>query len=232
VYYYTSAVSLGAPGRRVDFCVPTGNFGDIFAGRIAQAMGLPVGRLVIATNRNDILHRTMVSGHHTKEGVAPTLSPAVAIEGSSNFERAVFDAYGRDGGAVAQLMAELSENGGFPVSQGAMEALRETYASGRSSEDETSEMIRTTFAETGEVLCPHSAVGVKVAREMLDPARPMVTLATAHPAMFPDAVEAATGRRPPLPNRMADLYERSERVTRVENSLAHVEELIEDRIAK
>jgi threonine synthase len=162
VYYFTAAVALGAPHRAVSFTVPTGNFGDIYAGSIARRMGLPIEKLVIATNQNDILHRTFVTGDHRKEGVRPSISPSMDIQVSSNFERALFDAYGRDGGAVAQLMAEL-KTGGFAISQGAMEALREVYASGRASEEETAATIRRTLAETGELLCPHSAVGVKVA---------------------------------------------------------------------
>ncbi len=230
VYYFTSAVSLGAPHRAVSFTVPTGNFGDIYAGSIARRMGLPVEKLVIATNQNDILHRTLVSGAHVKEGVTPSISPSMDIQVSSNFERALFDAYGRDGRAVAQLMAELKQ-GGFTVSQGAMEALREIYASGRASEEETSATIRAMHARTGEVLCPHSAVGVKVAQEHLG-ATPMITLATAHPAKFPDAVEAATGIRPGLPNRMSDLYDRPERVTEVGNDLSAIEDLIRERRAR
>ena len=229
VYYFSSAVELGAPGRAVSFTVPTGNFGDIYAGSIARRMGLPIEKLVIATNQNDILHRTFVSGRHEKEGVTPSISPSMDIQVSSNFERALFDAYGRDGGAVAQLMAELSENGGFGISQGAMEGLREIYGSGRVSEEETRDTIRTMLESTGEILCPHSAVGVRVAEAHLAPPIPMITLATAHPAKFPDAVEAATGLRPPLPNRMADLYDRSERLTRVANDLAAIEALIEER---
>ncbi len=227
VYYFTAAVSLGAPHRAVSFAVPTGNFGDIYAGSIARRMGLRIEKLVIATNQNDILHRTLVSGAHTKEGVTPSISPSMDIQVSSNFERALFDAYGRDGRAVAQLMAELRE-GGFTVSQGAMQALREVYASGRVSEEETSATIRDMHARTGEVLCPHTAVGVKVAGEHLG-ATPVVTLATAHPAKFPDAVEAATGRRPALPSRMANLYDRSERVTEVPNDLSAIEDLIRER---
>ena len=230
VYYFTAAVSLGAPHRAVSFTVPTGNFGDIYAGSIARRMGLPIEKLVIATNQNDILHRTFVTGEHRKEGVRPSISPSMDIQVSSNFERALFDAYGRDGNAVAQLMAEL-KTGGFAISQGAMEALREVYASGRTSEEETSATIRRTLAETGELLCPHSAVGVKVAEEHLGSA-PMITLATAHPAKFPDAVEAATGIRPPLPKRMADLYDRPERVTEVQNDLHAIEGLIRERRAR
>lgn len=231
VYFFTSAVALGAPHRKVSFTVPTGNFGDIFAGYIARRMGLPIDRLVVATNRNDILHRTLATGEHRKEGVEPTISPSMDIQVSSNFERALFDAYGRDGAAVAQLMDELRDNGGFPVSQGALQSLREVFDSGCASEDETGATIRVTHAETGELLCPHSAVGVKVAAEHLDPAVPMITLATAHPAKFPDAVEAATGYRPPLPNRMADLYDRPERMTEVANDLSDIQSLIRKRIA-
>ncbi|WP_102108712.1 threonine synthase [Oceaniglobus roseus] len=231
VYFFTSAVALGAPHRKVSFTVPTGNFGDIFAGYVAKRMGLPIDRLVVATNRNDILHRTLAEGEHRKMGVAPTISPSMDIQVSSNFERALFDAYGRDGAAVSRLMDELSKDGGFPVSQGALQALRESFDSGRASEEETVATIRAVHAATGEVLCPHSAVGVKVAQEHLDPAVPMIALATAHPAKFPDAVEGAVGMRPPLPNRMADLYDRPERLTEVPNDLDRLKSLIRERIA-
>jgi threonine synthase len=230
VYYFSSAVSLGAPHRKVSFTVPTGNFGDIFAGYIARGMGLPIDKLVIATNQNDILHRAMVSGAYLTEGVHPSMSPSMDIQVSSNFERALFDAYGRDGAAVAALMAELKA-GGFRISANAMSTLRAAFVSGRCSEGETVETIRRTYAETGEVLCPHSAVGVKVAEEHLG-AVPMITLATAHPAKFPDAVEAAMGVRPLLPPRMADLFDRDERLTRVPNDLAALEALIRERTGR
>lgn len=194
-------------------------------------MGLPIDRLVVATNQNDILHRCLSTGDYRKGVVAPSISPSMDIQVSSNFERALFDAYGRDGGAVAQLMEELKA-GGFGVSQGALEALRAEYDSGRVSEAETLQMIRVAQQGMGELLCPHSAIGVKVAEALRDPGVPMVTLATAHPAKFPDAVEKASGIRPPLPNRMADLYERSERVTQVANDLAALETLIEERRTK
>lgn len=229
VYYFSTAVSLGAPDRKISFTVPTGNFGDIFAGYIAKKMGLPIEQLVIATNQNDILHRTLETGAYTKEGVTPSISPSMDIQVSSNFERALFDAYGRDGNAVAQLMEELND-GSFTVSQGAIDNLRETFASGRASEDETMATIDQTFTQTGEVLCPHSAVGVKVAHENLGNA-PMITLATAHPAKFPDAVEQAMGARPDLPPHMADMMTKPERVTRVPNDLEHLKALIKERIA-
>ncbi len=228
VYYFTSAVALGAPYRKVSFTVPTGNFGDIFAGYIAKRMGLPIDRLVVATNQNDILHRCLSTSEYMVDGVIPSISPSMDIQVSSNFERALFDAYGRDGTAVAQLMDELKA-GGFKVSQGALQTLRENFDSGRCSEAETLATITRTLKDSAELLCPHSAVGVHVAEQHMGDS-PMVTLATAHPAKFPDAVEKATGVRPGLPPRMADLYERSERVTRVENDLGAIETLIKDRI--
>ena len=231
VYYFTSAVSLGAPGREVSFTVPTGNFGDIFAGYIAKRMGLPIRDLVVATNQNDILDRCLKGQGYHKGSVHPSISPSMDIQVSSNFERALFDAYGRDGAAVAQLMDELGK-GGFDVSQGAMEALQEIYTSGRASEEETSATIAKALATTGELLCPHSAVGVKVAEERRSPEVPMITLATAHPAKFPDAVEAATGQRPGLPPRMADLFERPERVTRVANDLGALKSHILEVLGK
>ncbi|GHE01960.1 threonine synthase [Allgaiera indica] len=231
VYYFTSAVSLGAPHRRISFTVPTGNFGDIFAGSIARRMGLPIERLVVATNHNDILHRALASGAYTPAGVTPSMSPSMDIQVSSNFERALFDAYGRDGVAVAQLMQELKSGAGFTISQGALEALREVFASGRASEQETSATIEAIHDATGQVLCPHSAVGVKVAGDHLGPT-PMISLATAHPAKFPDAVQAATGQRPALPPRMADLFERQERVTRVPNDLHALKALIHERTGR
>ncbi|MDZ7907287.1 MAG: threonine synthase [Gemmobacter sp.] len=229
VYYFSSAVSLGAPHRKVSFTVPTGNFGDIFAGYIARKMGLPIDRLVIATNQNDILDRALKSGAYETNGVKASISPSMDIQVSSNFERALFDAYGRDGAAVATLMAEMKA-GGFHISQGALEMLRGTFASGRCSEEETVATIKAQYAATGEVLCPHSAVGVKVAEDHLGDS-PMITLATAHPAKFPDAVESAMGQRPALPQRMSDLFERAERVTRVPNDLEALETLVRERIA-
>ncbi|MDX8351463.1 threonine synthase [Cognatiyoonia sp. IB215182] len=228
VYYFTSAVSLGAPHREVSFTVPTGNFGDIFAGYIAKQMGLPIADLVVATNRNDILHRTLQTGAYTKEGVVPTISPSMDIQVSSNFERALFDAYGRDGMAVAGQMDDLKK-GGFEISQGAYQMLKDTFKSGRASEEETSAAIQRYLANHGELLCPHTAVGVHVAEAHLG-ATPMVTLATAHPAKFPDAVKAASGVAAPLPPRMADLYDRPERLTPVANDLAALQAVIRDRI--
>jgi threonine synthase len=231
VYYFSSAVSLGAPHRKISFTVPTGNFGDIFAGYIAKQMGLPIDRLVVATNQNDILHRCLSGEGYFKGDTIPSISPSMDIQVSSNFERALFYAYDRDGAAVSQLMDELKE-GGFNVSQGAMEALRESFDSGRASEEETLSTIKSTLATGAELICPHTACGVKVAEDIRDAATPMVTLATAHPAKFPAAVEQASDVHPPLPPRMADLYDRSERVSRVANDLGALQDYIKGHIAK
>ena len=227
VYYFTAAVALGAPHRPVSFTVPTGNFGDIFAGYVAKRMGLPIDRLVIATNQNDILHRTLATGEHRKEGVTPSISPSMDIQVSSNFERLLFDIYDREGTAVTQLMTALKNEGGFALSQGARDRLSAEFDSGRASEDETSATITRTLQRSAELICPHTACGVKVAEEHPGSA-PMITLATAHPAKFPDAVEAATGIRPALPPRMADLFEREERLTRLPNDLAALQAFVSE----
>ena len=227
VYYFTSAVSLGAPHRKISFTVPTGNFGDIFAAYVAKRMGLPIDRLVIATNHNDILHRTLDSGDHTKTGVKPSISPSMDIQVSSNFERLLFDVYDREGDAVAQLMNDLSDKGAFTLSQGALARLRDEFDSTNCSEEETTETIRATVEHTGQIVCPHTAVAIKAAAEKRgDKAVPMVILATAHAAKFPDAVKTATGIHPELPPHMADLFEREERVTRVANDLSAIQDII------
>ncbi|WP_170441519.1 threonine synthase [Ruegeria arenilitoris] len=231
VYFFSAATSLGAPHRKVSFTVPTGNFGDIFAGYIAKRMGLPIDRLVVATNQNDILHRCLSGQGYFKGDTIPSISPSMDIQVSSNFERALYYAFGEDGRAVAQLMDELKQ-GGFHVSQGAMEALRESFDSGRVSEEETLATIKSTLEHSAELVCPHTAVGIKVAEDTRAADVPMVTLATAHPAKFPAAVEQASGVHPPLPSRMSDLYERPERVTRIANDLGTIEDHIKRHIAE
>lgn len=228
VYYFSSALSLGAPDRAVSFTVPTGNFGDIFAGYIARKMGLPIEKLVIATNQNNILHRAIATGAYKTDGVRPSISPSMDIQVSSNFERVLYDACGEDGAAVVALMADLKA-GGFSLEQGSLAFLREAFASGDCSEAETLASIAHSYASTGEVLCPHSAVGVHVAAGYLG-ATPMITLATAHPAKFPDAVQKAIGQRPALPPRMAGLFERAERITCAPNDLAALQQLVRERI--
>lgn len=216
VYYFTSAVALGAPSRKISYSVPTGNFGDVFAGYVAKRMGLPIDRLVVATNQNDILHRTVQTGAHEKRGVEPSTSPSMDIQVSSNFERLLFDLYDREGPAVQQLMKELSDNGGFALSQGAKDRLCDEFDSARYGEAEVASLIKSYAAKTSHVLCPHTAIGVGAAEAVKGP---VVALATAHAAKFPDAVEAACGVRPALPSRMADLYERDERFSVLPNDL-------------
>jgi threonine synthase len=227
VYYFTAAVSLGAPNRKVSFTVPTGNFGDIYAGHIARGVGLPIEDLVIATNQNDILHRTLTSGDHRLGEVRPSFSPSMDIQISSNFERALFDLLGRDAAAVRALMADLKK-GGYALPQGLKTALNVAFKSGRTSEEETLATIRSTLADAGEVICPHTAVGVHVAKHHLS-ATPMVTLATAHPAKFPDAVKQACGISPALPARLAEKLAGPERVTRVANDLASLQTLVREQ---
>ncbi len=227
VYYFTAAVALGAPGRAVSFSVPTGNFGDIFAGHIARRMGLPVDRLIVATNENDILHRTLETGVYERQGVTPTIAPSMDIQVSSNFERLLFELYDGDGGAVAQSMAELGESGRFALSQGALTRLNEGFSSVRVDQAAAGAMIARVAREGGPVLDPHTAIGVVAAEACRgDASVPMIALGTAHAAKFPDAVGEACGVRPALPARLADLYQREERVTVVPNDLAAVEALV------
>jgi threonine synthase len=214
VYYFTAAVALGAPHRPIAFTVPTGNFGDIYAGYVAQRMGLTIDRLVIATNVNDILARTLSTGTYELREVVPTTSPSMDIQVSSNFERLLFDAYERDGGAVRALMASLAQSRRFTLSASALTHIRALFSAGRAGEDEVAATIRTVKRETGAFVDPHTAVGIAVAeKEARDPAIPMVVLSTAHAAKFPDAVEAACGVRPALPDWLNDLDQRPERVT-------------------
>lgn len=231
VYYFTSAVSLGAPFRKVSFTVPTGNFGDVFAGYVAKRMGLPIERLVIATNQNDILHRTLKTGDHIKTGVNPSISPSMDIQVSSNFERLIFELYDHDGAAVVELFDQLKNENGFSLSQDALEMLTLEFTSGKSSEEETMETIKNCFEQTGEVLCPHSAVGVKVADEQDQSVVPMITLATAHPSKFPAAVKDACGVYPELPEHMKDLFDRDESFSRVEAKLTAITALIKEHIS-
>lgn len=227
VYYFTAAVTLDAPQRRIAFTVPTGNFGDVYSGFVAERMGLPIDRLVVATNVNDILTRTLATGTYEVRGVVPTTSPSMDIQVSSNFERLLFEAYGRDGRAVRALMASLLQSRSFSVSARALSEIRTYFTADRAEEEETAATIRTVLRETGYLLDPHTAVAVAVAeKEIRDPAIPMVVLGTAHPAKFPDAVEAACGVRPPLPDWLGDLAERPERVTLLPADQATVEHYI------
>jgi threonine synthase len=214
VYYFTAAVTLGSPYRKVAFTVPTGNFGDVLAGYVASRMGLPIDRLVIATNVNDILVRTLATGAYELKEVTATTSPSMDIQVSSNFERLLFDANGRNAAVVRAMMASLAQSRRFLIDARALAEIRSHFSAGRADEEETAATIRTVRKETGYLLDPHSAVAVAVAeKESRDPALPMIVLGTAHPAKFPDAVAAACGVTPSLPDWLADLPRRAERVS-------------------
>ena len=230
VYYFVAAAALGAPKRTVDFVVPTGNFGDVFAGYVAKKMGLPIGRLVIATNVNDILARTLETGRYEVRGVEPTTSPSMDIQVSSNFERLLFDACGRDVAGVRRAMASLGQSGAFTLDGATLEAIRADFDAGRADEAAVAETIGRVRREAGYLLDPHTAVGVAVAETAaLDPAIPTVVLGTAHPAKFPDAVEAASGVRPGLPAHLSELMALPERISLLPNDLGELEAFVTDR---
>ena len=228
VYYFTAAVSLGGPDRKVSFTVPTGNFGDIFAGYVAKKMGLPIDRLVIATNDNDILARTLKTGRYEMQGVMATTSPSMDIQISSNFERLLFEAYGRDPSAVRSSMASLKQSGAFEIKPEALKAIKREFRAGRATQEQVAETIRETLEATGYLLDPHTATGVFVAQKNARPGSPMVTLATAHPAKFPAAVKSACGIDPALPSWLADLMHREERFDTLDAELKAVETFIGD----
>ena len=224
-YYIFAGVGLGAPERKVSFTVPTGNFGNVFAGLVAKRMGLPIDRLVIATNANDILDRTLKSGRYEVTGVVATSSPSMDIQVSSNFERLVYLASNRNPEAVVRAMAGLKQSGSFILENAALQSIRHEFDSGRASEAETSATMKAVLATTGELLDPHTAVGVHVAQHHMGNS-PMVVLATAHPAKFPDAVQKATGINPELPAKLKGLMERPESFTLLPNSAGAVKSLI------
>ncbi|HLV08463.1 MAG TPA: threonine synthase, partial [Croceibacterium sp.] len=212
VYYFAAALQLGAPHRKIAFSVPTGNFGDVFAGYVAAQMGLPVERLIVATNVNDILHRALSAGDYSAGQVTPTAAPSMDIQVSSNFERLLFDCGGRDGAALAEQMRAFEASKAMRLTNAQREGAAALLVSCRADANEMSQAMAWAAAECGEILDPHTAIGLHAARAAELPREvPIVTLATAHPAKFPDAVERATGQRPPLPTRVGDLFDREER---------------------
>ena len=212
VYYFYTAVRLGAPERPVAFSVPTGNFGDVFAGYVAQRMGLPVAKLIVATNVNDILHRALTTGDYSCGTVTATATPSMDIQVSSNFERLLFDLAGRDGKGLAKMMADFESTRAMSIPADMLAGSKDLFISARIDADGMSDAMRWAHERTDQVLDPHTAIGLAAARNAGLPADvPVVTLATAHPAKFRDAVERATGVRPHLPARMGNLFEREER---------------------
>ena len=230
VYYFAAALQLGAPHRKVAFSVPTGNFGDVFAGYVAHAMGLPIERLIVATNINDILHRALSSGDYSAGSVTPTAAPSMDIQVSSNFERLLFDLGGRDGAALAAQMAGFESSKAMQLTNAQREGAAALFTSARADADDMAQAIRWAWEECGELIDPHTACGLHAARVSdLAPDVPIVTLATAHPAKFRDAVERATGQRPSLPARMGDLFEREERCADLPGDYAGIAEYVAAR---
>lgn len=227
VYYFYAGLALGAPARQVSFSVPTGNFGDIFAGYLAKQMGLPIDQLVIATNANDILHRCISDNDHSKKELIHSLAPSMDIMVSSNFERLLFDLYGRDGSAIKQLMEDF-KSGSMTLKEEALASARELFSSYRLGDDEMIEVIRDVFERTEYLLDPHTAIGVQAARKTRRRQDiPMVCLATAHPAKFPEAVrKAGQDSDPALPHHMSDLFKREERFTVLKQDLTTVQQHI------
>lgn len=227
VYYGAASLALGGPDRSVAFAVPTGNFGNVFAGYCAAKMGLPIEAFLVGSNRNDILTRYFETGAMTVDKVVPTLSPAMDIQVSSNFERLLFESYKRDGDAVKRLMDGLAQSGSYTVEEEARSAISELFVGTRLDDDGTKAVIAKTYGETGYLIDPHTAIGVDAAaKSELDPDIPRVVLATAHPAKFPDAVEDASGIRPALPEPMAGLYDLEERVTDLPNDLSRIQDFV------
>jgi len=227
VYYFTAAVALGAPQRKVAFTVPTGNFGDVYAGYVASRMGLPIDRLVVATNVNDILARTFATGEYETRGVTATSSPSMDIQVSSNFERLLFETCKRDAAQVKALMGSLTQSGRFTVPADALKQMRALFSADRAEEQEVAAEIRAWMREAGYCADPHTAVALAVAeKETRDPSVPMVVLSTAHPAKFPDAVAAACGVTPALPDWLSDLPKRAERITVLPADQAQVEKFV------
>jgi threonine synthase len=233
-YYFVAAVALGGPGRRVQFSVPTGNFGDVFAGYCAKAVGLPLEPLVIATNENDILFRAWTTGVYAPARAMATTSPSMDIQLSSNFERFLFEATGRDAAFVRAAMHRLREGASLDLGP-ALPSYRREFLAERIDEAEVADCIRRVKAESGYLLDPHSACGVAAARRALpsrSPSIPLVALATAHAAKFPEAMDAITGERPRLPPRLLPLMCAPERVRVLPNDLAAVERFVEDRASQ
>ncbi len=231
VYYAYASLSLGAPDRSVSFAVPTGNFGNVFAAYVAKRMGLPITRLAVGTNKNDILSRFFDSGEMRTSAVCPSLSPSMDIQISSNFERLLFDAYDRDATRVAQTMATFRDTGTFCVPPEILAELRKTFVGGRLDDEGTTQVIRDTYQRTGELIDPHTAVACAPhLLKLLPPDSVHVSLACAHPAKFPSAAQAAVGLSPVLPAFLDDLFDREEQFTVLENRQAAVKALVEEQL--
>ena len=225
-YYFTASVALGGPERSMMFCVPTGNFGDVFAGHVASRMGLPIKQLIVATNSNDILARAISTGRYEMRQVVPTASPSMDIQVSSNFERLLWAASGEDSGAVRIAMNRLKQNGSFDIGADALARIREDFVAGSASEIEMQEAMRDNLSDSDYLADPHTAVALAVAGRVSATNEPLITLATAHPSKFPEAVETATGSLPAVPPEIAALATRAVRLTVIDNDLVKLKNYV------
>lgn len=235
VYYFWAALNLGAPDRKVSFSVPTGNFGNVFAGYAAHRMGLPIEKFIVASNSNDILTRFFETGEMQMAEVVQTLSPSMDIQISSNFERLLFEHYHRDGASVASAMMQFRSDGRVSFGKTRWKAMRRLFEGYQLGDNATRDAIAALYRETGKLIDPHSVIGImagRAAKARSSFESPIISLATAHPAKFPSAIRDATGHHPDLPSRLADLFERKERMVSLPNDITHVKSYITDRLAQ
>lgn len=231
VYYFYAALKIGAPDKKISFSVPTGNFGDIYAGYIAKRMGLPIDQLIIATNRNDILARTLATGTYQMAEVEASLSPSMDIQISSNFERLLFDLYNRDGKTLAAMMENFRKDKKLTLSETALKNLRAEFAAASANDEETKATIQDCYNTTKELLDPHTAVGLCAANKTRNGNSPVIILATAHPAKFPDAVKTASNIHPELPPHLSNLFSLPEKFNRLENDANIIKKFVEQNIS-
>ncbi len=230
VYYFRAALLLGAPDREVNFSVPTGNFGNVLSGYIAKQMGLPIRRLIVASNQNDILTRFFETGVMQKTGVTPTLSPSMDIQISSNFERYLFELLGHDSDQLNHMMSDFNQSGKFTIDNSLLQKARQDFGAYRMNDQQIKQEINQIYQSSGEIIDPHSIIGVSAAKNILDASIPTVALGTAHPAKFPHAIKLASGVDVELPARLGDLMQREEKVLHVDNDLASLRSTIDSSI--
>lgn len=231
VYYFRAALALGAPEREISFSVPTGNFGNVLAGYVAKRMGLPIRKLIVGSNQNDILTRFFETGSMERRDVQITLSPSMDIGISSNFERYLFELVGHDSDRLHSLMHEFQNKGRFAIDRGLLKRARADFSAYRLTDEDTRKDIKTTYEATGEIIDPHSIIGVSAARKEGFSEAPIVVLATAHPAKFPQAIQSALGFEPPLPTQLAELFTREEQCSGLSDNVSSLKKFIEDSLA-
>ena len=231
VYYWWAAITLSPSDNQIDFSVPSGNFGNIFAGYSSHLMGLEVSRFIVGTNQNEVLNRFFQSGSMTAAAVVPTLSPSMDIQIPSNFERLLFEMCRRDGSKVKDALAEFRKSGELKIPPSELTEIQKKWSSARIDDDQTLQTIAEIYKETGELIDPHTAIGIAAGKEKRSSGQiPLVCLGTAHPGKFPEAVIKATGRKPELPKQLQDLYDRREHYSVLPNDYDLVKSHIEKTV--